>query len=141
MEQRVSLITLGVGDLPKSTAFYEALGWRRSVRKAEGIAFFRTGGMALALWPRTHLAKEGGLSPAGSGFAGFALAHNVRARGDVDRVLAEAVACGAKLMAPAAEKLWGGYSGYFADLDGYLWEVAFNPHFPMKADGSIELPD
>jgi len=141
MEQRVSIITLGVKDLERSGEFYERLGWRRSMAKAEGVVFFQTGGMALALYPRTELAKDARLAPEGHGFCGISLAYNARTRSDVDAVLAEAQAAGAKLLKPAEEAFWGGYSGYFSDPDGFPWEVAWNPSFTMTPDGSIRLPD
>ena len=129
MEQRISLITLGVQDLATSTAFYEAIGWQRSMRQAEGVSFFQCGGLAFALWPWTNLAADAGVSPERSGAGGFALAYNTRTREEVDAVLAEVAALGAVIVKPAAEVFWGGYSGYFSDPDGNLWEVAFNPHF------------
>jgi uncharacterized protein len=141
MEQRISIVTLGVSDLAKSRAFFERLGWRRSVKGAEGIAFFQTGGMVLGLYPRDELAKDAGVAPGGAGFSGITLAYNARSREEVDGVLAEAVAAGAALRKPAKEAFWGGYSGYFADLDGYLWEVAWNPSFPIDAIGNIRLPE
>jgi uncharacterized protein len=140
MEQRISLITLGVADLERSRAFYERLGWQRS-RSADGIAFFQAGGMAFALYPRSDLARDAGLSPEGQGFPGFALACNARSRVEVDAILAEAQAAGATILKPAQEAFWGGYSGYFADPDGFPWEVAWNPSFPIAADGSIRLPE
>jgi uncharacterized protein len=140
MEQRVSLITLGVADLRISQSFYERLGWRRSMVQAEGIAFFQTGGMALALYPRGELAKDADLTPEGSGFRAISLAYNARTREEVDSVLQEAESAGAKIVKPAREAFWGGYSGYFADPDGFLWEVAWNPGFPIAEDGSIQLP-
>ena len=140
MEQRVSLITLGVADLERSSEFYERLGWRRSMAKAEGVVFFQVGGIALALYPRTELAKDAGVAPEGSGFRGIALAYNTRSREEVDSVLAEAQAAGAKALKPAEEAFWGGYSGYFADPDGFAWEVAWNPSFPIMEDGSIRVP-
>jgi uncharacterized protein len=141
MEQRISLITLGVADLASSRAFYERLGWQRSVRAADGIAFFQAGGMAFALYPRGELAKDAGVSSQGHGFPGFALAFNARSRGEVDAVLAEARAAGATILKAAEEAFWGGYSGYFSDPDGFLWEVAWNPSFPIAEDGSIRLPE
>lgn len=141
MEQRISLVTLGVADLEQSRAFYERLGWRRSVRAAEGIAFFQAGGMAFALYPRADLAKDAGVVQEGEGFRGFTLAFNARSRAEVDAVLAEAQAAGAALVKPAEEAFWGGYSGYFADPDGFLWEVAWNPGFAVAEDGSLRLPD
>ena len=141
MEQRVSLITLGVADLNRSREFYERLGWRRSMTKAEGIVFFQTGGMALALYPRNDLAKDAQIAPEGSGFCGIALAFNTRSHDEVDSVLVEAKTAGAKILKPAEEAFWGGYSGYFADPDGFPWEVAWNPFFAMKEDGSIHIPE
>ena len=140
MEQRVSIITLGVANLERSREFYERIGWRRSMAQSEGIVFFQAGGMAVALYPREELAKDANVAPAGSGFHGLALAHNARSRSEVDSVLADAVAAGAKLLKPAQEAFWGGYSGYFSDPDGFLWEVAWNPSFPIAADGSIRIP-
>jgi len=141
MEQRVSIVTLGVADLKRSAEFYERLGWRRSIAKAEGVVFFQAGGMALALFPRPELAKDANIDPEGRGFDGVSLAYNARNRAEVDSVLEEAEAAGAKLLKPAQVAFWGGYSGYFSDLDGFLWEVAWNPSFPMAEDGSIRVPD
>jgi len=141
MEQRVSLITRGVADLARSREFYERLGWRRSMAKAEGVVFFQTGGMALALYSRNELSKDAKISPEGHSFCGVALAYNTRTREEVDAVIAEAQAAGAKILKPAEEAFWGGYSAYFADPDGFLWEVAWNPSFAMARDGSIRVPD
>jgi catechol 2,3-dioxygenase-like lactoylglutathione lyase family enzyme len=140
MEQRVSLITLGVADLKRSREFYERLGWRRSMAQAEGVVFFQAGGMALALYPRLNLAKDANIAPEGHGFNGIALAYNTRNRAEVDSVLKEAAAAGAAVLKLAQEAFWGGYSGYFADPDGFLWEVAWNPSFPIAEDGSIRIP-
>jgi catechol 2,3-dioxygenase-like lactoylglutathione lyase family enzyme len=140
MEQRLSLITLGVSDLTRSTEFYNRLGWRRSLANTEGITFFQAGGMALALYPREELAKDATVAPEGQGFSGVTLAYNTRNRHEVDSVLKEAQAAGATLVKPAEEAFWGGYSGYFADPDGFLWEVAWNPQFAIAEDGSIRLP-
>jgi predicted lactoylglutathione lyase len=141
MEQRVSIITLGVANLERSREFYEHIGWRRSMLQSEGIVFFQAGGVAVALYPREELAKDANVSPDGSGFQGITLAYNARTRPEVDSVLADAVAAGAKLLKPAQEAFWGGYSGYFSDPDGFRWEVAWNPSFPIAADGSIRIPD
>jgi uncharacterized protein len=141
MEQRVSLITLGVVDLQRSREFYEHLGWRRSMAQAQGVVFFQAGGMALALYPRDELAKDANIPSDGHGFSGMALAYNTRHHEEVDSVLAQARAAGAKLANPAQEAFWGGYSGYFSDLDGFLWEVAWNPSFQIAEDGSIRIPD
>ena len=140
MEQRLTLVTLGVKDIARSAGFYERLGWVRSVKKAEGVAFFQAGGIVLSLYPRTELAKDAGLAPEGSGFPGIALAYNTRTREEVDAVLTEAVAAGGTLVRPGYEIFWGGYVGFFADPDGVLWEVAWNPMFPLTEDGAIVLP-
>jgi uncharacterized protein len=140
MEQRLSIVTLGVSDLGRSCDFYERLGWRKSSASSAGIVFFQAGGMALALYPGAELAQDANASPERAGFAGITLAYNGRTREEVDRVLAEAEECGARIMKPAQEAFWGGYSGYFADPDGFLWEVAWNPFFPIAADGALELP-
>ncbi len=141
MEQRVSIVTLGVADLKRSREFYERLGWRPSGAKSEGIVFFQTGGMALALYPRDELAKDANVAGAGDGFRAISLAFNARNRAEVDAVLKEAQAAGAKLVKPAQEAFWGGCSGYFSDLDGFLWEVAWNPFFSIAEDGSIRIPE
>ena len=141
MEQRISLITLGVADLRRSREFYERLGWKRAMKSADGIVFFQAGGMALALYPRGGLAADATVSADGYGFPGITLAFNTRRREEVDTVLAEAEAAGAKVLKPAREASWGGYSGYFADPDGFPWEVTWNPGFEIAADGSLRLPD
>jgi catechol 2,3-dioxygenase-like lactoylglutathione lyase family enzyme len=143
MEQRVSIITLGVADLERSRAFYERLGWRRAMSKddAQGIVFFQAGGMAVALYPRQELAKDANVADDGHGFPGITLAYNTRTRAEVDSVLNEAAAAGANIVKPAEEAFWGGYSGYFSDPDGFLWEVAWNPAFAIAEDGSIRLPE
>ena len=130
MEPRISIITLGVTDLPRSVAFYrDGLGLPLFDENTESIAFFQNRGTWLALYPRESLAADGGISAEGSGFSGVTLAHNVRSREEVDALLEVAMAAGATLVKPAEDTFWGGYSGYFADPEGYLWEVAWNPHF------------
>jgi catechol 2,3-dioxygenase-like lactoylglutathione lyase family enzyme len=131
MQPRISLITLGVDDLAAAVHFYEeGLGLPRlAMPEATDIAFFPLQGTWLGLYPRTVLAEDVGVSARGDGFPGITLAHNVASRDEVDRVLAQAVAAGARLIKPAREVFWGGYSGYFSDPDGHLWEVAWNPHF------------
>jgi len=141
MEQRLSLITLGVADLARSRQFYERLGWNRSMKDTEGIVFFQLGGIGLALYPRVELAKDATVPSDGGGFRSVTLAYNARTRHEVDSVLAGAQSAGAQLVKPAHEAFWGGYSGYFADPDGFLWEVAWNPGFAIAADGSIKIPD
>lgn len=140
MEQRITLVTLGVRDLEKSTAFFERLGWRRSVKEAPGVAFFQCGGIAVSLYPVEALAADAGIAPGTPGSGSFALAHNTRTREEVDAVLAEASSAGAEIVKLAADAFWGGYSGYFRDLDGYLWEVAWNPGFPLDESGAVSLP-
>ena len=127
MEPHITLITLGVKNLDRSVEFYEqGLGLKRR-EGPEGIAFFETAGTILSLYPRDKLAEDITVSPEGSGFQGFALAHNVASPDDVDRVLEEAVAAGAEMVKPGQKVFWGGYSGYFTDLDGFYWEIAHNP--------------
>ena len=142
MEPRISLVTLGVRDLPRAVRFYrDGLGWPVSSAGGDEVAFFKTGGIILSLYPRQLLAKDGHLPAEGTGFGGIVLAHNVRSKELVDAALADAVAAGGTLLKPAEDAFWGGYSGYFADPDGYPWEVAWNPGFPLAEDGSVHLPD
>lgn len=130
MEPRISIITLGVKELRRSVEFYrDGMGLPLYDEDTEHIAFFRNRGTWLSLYPLDALAADVGVSVERSGFSGVTLAHNVRTREEVDAVLEEAVAAGAKLVKPAQDTIWGGYSGYFADPEGYLWEVAWNPHF------------
>lgn len=143
MEPRLSLVTLGVEDLARSRRFYEqGLGWKpSSAGDHENVVFYPLGGMALALYGRAALAADANLKDTGSnGFGGITLAHNVRTREEVDAVLARARQAGARILKPAQDVFWGGYSGYFADPDGHPWEVAWNPHFKLAADGSLQLP-
>ncbi|MEZ5876262.1 MAG: VOC family protein [Tepidamorphaceae bacterium] len=139
MEQRVSLITLGVGDLMAAARFYESgLGWKRA-NSEPGIVFFQLPGMVLGLWSRKDLAEEAGVEDSGAGFSGMALAYNARSREEVDRVLDEAAAAGATLLKRAREVFWGGYLGYFRDPDGHVWEVAHNPFWTIAEDGSLRM--
>ena len=140
MEQRVSLITLGVADLPRARRFYEALGWRG--QEVEETVFFQAGGMALVLWHQDKLADDAGVRREGSkGFRGISLAQNVRSRAEVDDVVAAAERAGAQVTRRPAETFYGGYAGYFLDPDGHAWEIAYNPGFPLSDDGSITIPD
>jgi uncharacterized protein len=141
MEQRISIVTLGVGDLERSRKFYERLGWRKSSMGGDGIAFFQAGGIALALYPRAELAKDANLTGGGSGFGGVTIAYNARSKEEVNAVLAEAKAAGANILKPAEEAFWGGYSGYFADPDGFPWEVVWNPYLEIREDGRVALPE
>jgi catechol 2,3-dioxygenase-like lactoylglutathione lyase family enzyme len=140
LEPRVSFITLGVGDVGRSRKFYEALGFRASAASKPEVAFFDAGGVVLALFGREALAADASVAAAGSGFSGVALAHNVNSEADVDRVLQEAVAAGATLLRAGERAFWGGYTGYFADPDGHLWEVAHNPFMPLDEHGRVTLP-
>ncbi len=141
MEPRISLITLGVDDLARARAFYEALGFRASSAGNDQVAFFQAGSLGLALYGRAALAEDAHLPPAaGPGFGGITLAYNARSRDEVDAVLAQALAAGARLLKPAQDVFWGGYSGYFADPDGHPWEVAWNPFFVIAPDGALRLP-
>jgi predicted lactoylglutathione lyase len=140
VEQRISLVTLGVRDLARSRAFYEQLGWRG--HEMEETVFFQAGGQAVILWGRDKLADDGGIEDDGvATFSGIALAHNVRSRDEVDEVVRAAAAAGAQVTKPPAETFYGGYAGYFRDPDGHVWEVAHNPGFTLDADGALTLPD
>lgn len=142
MEQRLSVVTLGVQDLERSRRFYEdGLGWRRSTND-EGIVFFQINGSVFALFPREELAGDAQVESDGSGFPGFTLAYCTRSREEVDEVLQGAEKAGARILKPAANAFWGGYSGYFADPDGFAWEVAWNPAWGITPDGDVSLhPD
>ncbi|MDQ2909606.1 MAG: VOC family protein [Actinomycetota bacterium] len=140
MEPRVSLVTLGVRELGRARAFYEALGWKTGAEPGDDVVFFQAGGMVLALWGRQQLAADSGVEDSG-GWGGVTLAHNLRSPEEVDRVMDEAERAGARITRPAAATFWGGYSGAFADPDGHPWEIAHNPHWTLAADGSIRLTD
>ena len=141
MEQRVTMVTLGVADMAAARTFYcDGLGWRESAASNESVSFIEAGGVVLGLYGWSPLAEDAGVSDKGTGFRGVALAHHVASEADVDRVLAEAVAAGATLVKAAEKVFWGGYSGYFADPDGHLWEVAHNPFSPLDANGRMTLP-
>jgi len=141
MEPRVSIVTLGVKDLQRSFEFYTGLGFPSSRSPEDGIIFFKTGGVCLALYPIEALAKD--VSPdmgiKASGFGGITLAHNTRSKPEVDDILNKAVSLGAKLEKPAQDVFWGGYSGYFSDPDGYLWEIAFGDCWEFNQDGSLVI--
>jgi uncharacterized protein len=139
VEQRLSLVTLGVDDLQRARAFYEALGWTTRAEPDDDVVFFQAGGMVVALWDRAELAEDSGVEDAG-GWGGVTLAHNVRSPAEVDEVLAQADAAGARIARRGAETFWGGYSGVFLDPDGHAWEVAHNPHWTLAEDGSVLLP-
>ena len=140
MEQRISLITLGVTDVSRARTFYERLGWQG--QEVEETVFFQAGGMALVLWAGDKLAVDAGVEGrTAGGFRGLALAHNVRSRAEVDQVLADAAGAGAEITQPARETFYGGYAGYFRDPDGHAWEIAWNPGVPLGPDGSVTVPD
>jgi uncharacterized protein len=138
MEQRVSLVTLGVGDLTRSRGFYETLGWHTGAEADDDVVFFQAGCMIVALWDRDALAADSGVSDNG-GWGGMALAYNADSPAAVDAVLAGARAAGATIAREGAETFWGGYSGVFVDPDGHPWEVAHNPHWTLHEDGSVTL--
>jgi uncharacterized protein len=138
MDQRVSLVTLGVRDLGRAQAFYEAVGWKTKAAPDDDVVFFQAGGMIVALWGRAELAEDSGVED-GGGWGGITLAQNVRSPAEVDVVLAEAESAGAIVTRPGAATFWGGYSGAFTDPDGHAWEVAHNPHWTLAEDGSVSL--
>ena len=145
MDQRISLVTLGVTDLARARAFYEQLGWRG--QEVEETVFYQAGGLALVLWGRDKLAADSGVEDVGGrgfgggGFAGIVLAHNVRSRDEVDTLVAAAAAAGAAVTRTPADTFYGGYAGCFADPDGHVWEIAWNPGFALGPDGALTVPD
>jgi uncharacterized protein len=139
MEQRLSLITLGVRDLARARAFYEALGWTSGAAPEDDVVFFQVGGMVVALWDRARLAEDSGVED-GGGWGGVTLAYNVRSPDEVDAVTEEARRAGADIVREPAETFWGGYSSAFVDPEGHPWEVAHNPRWTIRDDGSLELP-
>ena len=138
MQQRLSLVTLGVADLARARTFYETLGWQVHQPESDGVVFFQTGGVVLALWSRQALAEDSTVVD-GGGWGGVTLAYNPRDRAEVDSVLTEAQAAGARIGRPAAETFWSGYSGVFLDPDGHPWEVAHNPFWQVTEDGATRL--
>lgn len=157
MEPRISIVTLGVADLDRAVAFYEAMGLDRHERFTDGVAFFQMGGLILALWPRDELARDAGrslqadirvgkvggtvVSEARPDFSGVALAYNTRTPEEVADILDRAEKAGGRRLKPAQKAFWGGVQGYFEDTEGNLWEVAWNPDFPIDAEGRISLPE
>jgi catechol 2,3-dioxygenase-like lactoylglutathione lyase family enzyme len=139
VDQRLSLVTLGVADLDRARHFYEALGWTSGWKEGEDVVFFPAGGVILALWGREQLAEDSGVED-GGGWGGVTLAHNVRLPEEVDAVMEEAERAGAVITRPAGKTFWGGYSGAFTDPDGHPWEIAHNPHWTLDDDGSVRLP-
>ena len=140
MEPRLTLVTLGVADIPRARTFYEALGFTASTTSQASVVFMMAGGVVLSLYGRGPLAEDAHVTDTPTGFAAITLAHNVRTEAEVVVVLAEAVAAGATLLKPAQKVFWGGTSGYFSDPDGHLWEVAHNPFLPFDAQGRPALP-
>lgn len=140
MEQRLSLITLGVADLGRARRFYEALGWITRAAEGDDVVFFQAGGMIVGLWGRGQLAEDSGVEDTG-GWGGVTLAYNARDPAEVDFVLEQARAAGARIAREGGETFWGGYSGVFIDPDGHPWEVAHNPHWTLGPDGTITLPE
>jgi hypothetical protein len=138
VEQRVSLVTLGVRDLARARRFYEALGWETGAGPDDDVVFFQAGCLVLALWGRKQLAEDTSVDDSG-GWGGVTLAYNTRSPAEVDEVIREAEAAGATIARPAAATFWGGYGGVFVDPEGHAWEVAHNPHWTLAEDGSILL--
>jgi uncharacterized protein len=138
IEPRLSVVTLGVDDLARSVRFYEALGWQRA-NSGDDIAFFQLNGVVLSLFPRAHLAADATVADDGAGFRGVTLAYCTRNRDEVDAVMAQAEDAGARIVKPAQDVFWGGYSGYFADPDGHLWEIAWNPAWRLDKEGNVHL--
>jgi predicted lactoylglutathione lyase len=140
VRQRVSLITLGVADLGRARAFYEALGWTTRADPGDDVAFFQAGDMVVALWDRSRLAEDSSVADSG-GWSGVTLALNFSSPEEVDTAIEEARAAGARIGREPAETFWGGYSGLFVDPDGHPWEIAHNPRWEITAEGGVRLPD
>ena len=141
MPTTITLITLGVADVARATAFYESLGFVKSKTASQDeVSFFRAGGVVLALWGREAQRDDANAGALWNGNGGMVVAQNVASKVEVDAVMAKAAASGARILKPASKTFWGGYDGYFADPDGHIWEVAFNPHWGLNEDGLIELP-
>lgn len=140
MQPRLTVVTLGVEDLPRATRFYEALGFRVAPGSNEHVTFMDLNGLVLSLFGRRALAEDAHVDAEGSGFRAFSLAHNVASKQEVDATLAHAESVGATIVKPAQDVFWGGYSGYFRDPDGFLWEVAWNPFWPLDEHGRVHLP-
>ncbi|MEM7715877.1 MAG: VOC family protein [Cyanobacteria bacterium P01_A01_bin.68] len=141
MRQKLNIVTLGVQDLERSLKFYkDGLGWKLSSASNENIAFFQMSGVVFSLYPREKLAEDVTINSDGDGFSGITLAYNAKAEAEVDEVLKKVEALGAKIIKKAEKVFWGGYSGYFADFDGHLWEVAWNPFFEFDESDNLVLP-
>lgn len=141
MRQKLNLITLGVTDFAKAVGFYEnGLGWKKSPASVEELAVFPLGGIVLALHPRTALAEDATVDPSGTGFSGITLSYNARSEQEVNEVMEKVKSLGANIVKPAQKVYWGGYSGYFKDLDGHLFEVAYNPFWELDENDNLILP-
>jgi predicted lactoylglutathione lyase len=140
MDQRLTLITLGVSDLSRARSFYEGLGWSTRAEPDDDVVFFQAVGMVVALWDRALLAEDSAVTD-GGGWGGVTLAYNTRSAGEVDEVIEQARSAGATIGREPGETFWGGYSGIFIDPDGHPWEVAHNPRWTIGEDGSLKLPD
>ena len=139
MANRISMVTLGVDDLPRSRAFYEALGWVAAPQSQDSVVFLQGGNIVLGLYGRLALAEDAGIKETEPGFSGFALAVNVASETDADRLFELAIANGARPQKTPQKVFWGGYSGYFADPDGHAWEVAWNPHWRFDNNGIVRI--
>ncbi|MGI3903021.1 MAG: VOC family protein [Janthinobacterium lividum] len=141
MDRRITIVTLGVASVPAARRFYEALGWKpSSASQGDDVAFFQLNGLALSLFSRAALAADAAVPNSPPGFSGITLAQNLDSPAAVDAAFAEALAAGATALKTPQTAFWGGYSGYFADPDGHIWELAHNPFFPLDADGALVLP-
>ena len=140
MEQRLSLITLGVSDLERSRSFYRQMGWVESPAQSDDVVFFQVGGIVVGLWDRARLAEDSAVEDSG-GWGGITLAYNTRSDAEVDEVIEQARAAGATIGREPDKTFWGGYSAVFIDPDGHPWEVAHNPGWPIQVDGSVKLPE
>lgn len=140
MKQHVHLITLGVKDFKESVEFYtKTLGWKAASASNDDVTFIQAGGVVISIYPREKLAEDALVSPEGSGFAGFTLAYNTQSKAEVDEIIAGLKSKGVKIIKEPQKVFWGGYSSYFADPDGFLWEVAYNPFFPFDENGNLKL--
>jgi predicted lactoylglutathione lyase len=142
MPASISLITLTVADIARATRFYESLGFQKSKRASQDdVTFLRAGGVVLALWGRQAQIEDAGAETVWTGNGGIVIARNLASEAEVDAAMAQAEASGARILKPAAKAFWGGYNGYFADADGHVWEIAFNPFWPLDERGLVKLPD
>lgn len=138
---RITMVTLGVSNVAEATAFYERLGWKRSSASQESVTFIKLRGTVLGLFSRASLAEDAGVENTEPGFSGVTLAHNLDSEAEVDAAFDFALSCGATAVKKPEKVFWGGYSGYFADPDGHLWELAYNPFSPLDAEGQMTLPE